>query len=256
MKISFIAANKLRARKALEVLESRYGNLDPDKAEVLVILGGDGFMLKALRDYHELGTPFFGLNMGNLGFLMNSVINEKNDLLTCIREAREVKLYPLEMHTIDIWENEQTVIAFNDVSVTRASPQAAKLKITVNDVVRINKLVADGVLVSTPAGSTAYNASAGGPILPISANLLALTPISPFRPKNWKGALLTNEDEVVLETLEARKRPVHAVADMVEIKRVRYVKIRQKRSVYATVLFNPRSHLEERIISEQFERGM
>lgn len=253
MKIAFITANKIKAKKTLELIEQRYRNYDPEEADFLAVLGGDGFMLKALRDYHYLGKPFYGMNLGNLGFLMNSVNeNGEDNFEALISEAKPVHLYPLEMKTIDAWDNEKTIIAFNDVSVARTSPQAAKLRVLVNDVVRVPKLIADGVLVSTPAGSTAYNSSAGGPILPIQANLLALTPISPFRPKNWKGALLKNSDSVTIETLESKKRPVNAVADMVEIKRVTKVTVCQKHSVSATLLFSPHSHLEERIIAEQF----
>lgn len=253
MKIAFITANKIKARRTLELIESRYHNYSPEDADYLAVLGGDGFMLKALRDYHHLGKPFYGMNLGNLGFLMNSIREEGDeDFEALIAEAKPVHLYPLEMTTVDSWDVERTIIAFNDVSVTRASPQAAKLKVSVNDVVRVPKLISDGILVSTPAGSTAYNSSAGGPILPIQANLLALTPISPFRPKNWRGALLKNGDSVSIETLESKKRPVNAVADMVEIKRVVKVSVHQKHSVSATVLFSPHSHLEERIIAEQF----
>ncbi|MCP5322456.1 MAG: NAD kinase [Candidatus Paracaedibacteraceae bacterium] len=253
MKIAFITANKIKARRTLDLLEQRYTNYAPEDADFLAVLGGDGFMLKALRDYHYLCKPFYGMNLGNLGFLMNSIHEEGDeDIEALIHEAKPLHLYPLEMKTVDIWDVEKTIIAFNDVSVTRASPQAAKLKIFVNDIVRVPKLIADGILVSTPAGSTAYNSSAGGPILPVQANLLALTPISPFRPKNWKGALLKNSDNVVIETLESKKRPVNAVADMVEIKRVVKVSVHQKHSLSATVLFSPHSHLEERIIAEQF----
>lgn len=253
MKIAFITANKIKARRTLDLIEQRYKNYPPEEADYLAVLGGDGFMLKALRDYHALGKPFYGMNLGNLGFLMNSINEDgEDDIEALISEAKPVHLFPLEMTAIDVWDGEKTVLAFNDVSVTRASPQAAKLKVLVNEVVRVPKLIADGILVSTPAGSTAYNSSAGGPILPIQANLLALTPISPFRPKNWKGALLKNSDNVVIETLESKKRPVNAVADMVEIKRVVKVSVHQKHSVSATVLFSAHSHLEERIIAEQF----
>lgn len=253
MKIAFITANKIKAKRALEFIEKRYRNYSPEEADFLAVLGGDGFMLKALRDHHHLGKPFYGMNLGNLGFLMNSVSEDGGDNFEhLINDAKPVSLYPLEMKAIDAWDNEKTIIAFNDVSVTRISPQAAKLKVLVNDVVRVPKLIADGILISTPAGSTAYNSSAGGPILPIQANLLALTPISPFRPKNWKGALLKNTDSVTIETFESKKRPVSAIADMVEIRRVVKVSVCQKPSLKATVLFSPHSHLEERIIAEQF----
>ncbi len=253
MKLAFVTANKLKARKLAEILERRYQNYPPEVADVLLILGGDGFMLKALRDFHHLNKPFYGMNLGNLGFLMNTINEEgSDDIEALVQEADAVQLFPLEMDAIDVWGNERKVIAFNDVSVTRASPQAAKLKVHVNEVVRVPKLISDGILVSTPAGSTAYNSSAGGPILPVQANLLALTPISPFRPKNWRGALLKNRDTVVIETMESKKRPVNAVADMVEMRRVVRVSIHQKHSISATVLFSQHSHLEERIIAEQF----
>jgi NAD+ kinase len=253
MKLAFIVANKLKAKKLSELLEQKYTFYSPEEADVLIVLGGDGFMLKVLRDFFSLGKPFYGINLGNVGFLLNSIRDDaSDDLFSLVAESVPVHLYPLEMRTLDVWNVERTMLAFNDVSVTRAAPQAAKLKVFVNDVVRIQKLISDGVLVATPAGSTAYNASAGGAILPIQANLLALTPISPFRPKNWRGALLRNTDHVLIETLESKKRPVNAVADMVEIKKVISVSIRQKHSVSVTLLFSPHSHLEERIIAEQF----
>jgi NAD+ kinase len=253
MKLAFIIANKVKARKISELLELKYTFYPPEEADVLVVLGGDGFMLKSLRDMYHLGKPFYGINLGNLGFLMNSIRDDaQEDIEALVQDSKPVHLFPLEMKTLDSWNIERTILAFNDVSVTRAAPQAAKLRILVNDVVRVPKLISDGILVSTPAGSTAYNSSAGGPILPIQANLLALTPISPFRPKNWKGALLRDSDHVIVETLESKKRPVNAVADMVEIKKVISVSIRQKHSVSVTLLFSPHSHLEERIIAEQF----
>ena len=231
-------------------MRARHKDAGRDKADIIVALGGDGFMLQTLHAFRDLGKPVYGMNLGSVGFLMNEFREEglENRLLA---GGHPAQLHPLRMtaHTKD---KVMEALAFNEVSLLRQTRQAAKLRIVVDDKVRIGELICDGALVSTPAGSTAYNLSAHGPILPIDAALLTLTPISAFRPRRWHGALLPRRAKTRFDVLEAAKRPVSAVADDLEVRDVTIVEIAEDRSVSVTLLFDEGRSLDERILAEQF----
>lgn len=250
MQLAFIAAATKEAQDAKEALQKIYPSTSPDKADVIVILGGDGFMLKTLHLCQSLEKPVYGMNCGSVGFLMNGYKEEK--LLDRLKMAKETILHPLKMTAIDARGKEIIAYAINEVSLLRQTAQAAKIQISVDGKKRLDELVCDGVLVATPAGSTAYNLSAHGPIIPINANLLALTPISAFRPRRWRGALLPATAHVHLEILEPEKRPVSASADDHEVRNVQKVDISQDFKTKYRLLFDPDHNLEERIVSEQF----
>lgn len=250
MKIRFIASDTEEAQSAKENLIQQYGQVSPDDAEVLVVLGGDGTLLESLRRNHEKNKPIFGMNCGSVGFLLNPYSDE--DLISRIQNAHEIGIHPLRMKAQDSQGEEHEAIAFNEVSLLRETRQAAKLQIHVDDILQIDEMICDGVLLSTPAGSTAYNFSAGGPILPFSANVLALTPISAFRPRRWRGALIPNNSDVNIRVLEPRKRPVSVTSDNTEIRNVVDVHIHQSTSIGCTLLFDPDHNLEDRILKEQF----
>ena len=250
-RIAFLASDHEAAQAALLELTRRYGNAPPEKAEVIVPLGGDGFMLETLHRYLDLNMPIYGVHRGSVGFLMNTY--EPAGLPDRLARAERVTLYPLEMQARDRRGQEERAIAFNEVSLLRQGRQAAKLRVSVDKVVRVDELMCDGVLVATPVGSTAYNLSAHGPIIPLGADVLALTPITAFRPRRWRGALLPRGATVRLETLEADKRPVSATADFTEVREVVEVTVRETRAVSQTVLFDPEHNLEERILKEQFQ---
>lgn len=252
-KICFLAATTNEAQAALRELTQRYENTPLENAELIVALGGDGTMLEALHHHHEKNIPFYGVNCGSIGFLMNELCLEK--LPERIAKAHAVTLHPLVMEAEINGNKPHKALAFNEVSLLRESRQAAKLQITINGVIRMEELICDGALVSTPAGSTAYNLSAHGPIIPIESNLLALTPISAFRPRRWRGALLPNTDHIDFTVLEPKKRPVSAVADFTEIRDVTQVSIYQDENHAATILFDEDHHLNERILREQFFAG-
>ncbi|MCB5944864.1 NAD kinase [Acidocella sp. KAb 2-4] len=250
MKLAFTAAQTEGAQAARAQLVALYGEVHPKDADVLVALGGDGLMLECL--HRVLGTeqPVYGMNRGSVGFLMNE-FHEEN-LPERIAAAHPAVLHPLRMHAITAAGVVEEAMALNEVSLLRQARQAAKIRITIDHRERLSELVCDGVLISTPAGSTAYNLSAHGPIVPLSANLLPLTPISAFRPRRWRGALLPSNVEVLFEVLEPDKRPVAAVADFTEVRDVVSVAVSEDRSLGATVLFDPDRALSERIINEQF----
>ena len=250
MNIHFHASNKPRAQKALEELKSRYGDVSSEKADVIVVLGGDGTMLRALHTQVENSAPLFGLNLGTLGFLLNH--RSVDDLVGRIEKATKFVIHPLQMYAIDKAGKIYTELAFNEVSLLRESHNSAKIRIYVDNKIRISELVCDGVLVSTPVGSTAYNSSAGGPILPLDANVLPLTPISPFRPRRWSGALIHNKHEIRFEILKPVERMVSTTADAKEVRDVREVVVREARHISKTLMFDPDYSLEERISREQF----
>jgi NAD+ kinase len=249
-KIAFAAADTPAAQEAAVELRRRYGDIDPGEADVIVPLGGDGFMLETLHRYVGTGRPIFGMHRGSVGFLMNSYRVE--ELAERIATAQPVKLSALEMNVTDEAGNSSCAIAFNEVSLLRETRQAAKLRVRVDGVVRIEELLADGILLATPVGSTAYNLSAHGPIIPLGADILALTPISAFRPRRWRGALLPRGAKVRIEALETDKRPVSAVADFTEVRDVVTVEIRENREISMTLLFDSDANLEERVLKEQF----
>jgi NAD+ kinase len=248
--VAFVASEAEAAQLALRELHRHNGEADPEEADVIVPLGGDGFMLETLHRFVGTGKPIFGMHRGSVGFLMNSYRIE--GLHERLAAAQPVELHPLEMTAICEHGTACNAIAFNEVSLLRETRQAAKLRISVDGVVRLEELMADGILLSTPVGSTAYNFSAHGPIIPLGAEILALTPISAFRPRRWRGALLPHGARVRIEALEADKRPVSAVADFTEARDIIRVDIHENRDVAMTVLFDHEANLEERVFKEQF----
>ncbi|MFN3448745.1 MAG: NAD kinase [Roseococcus sp.] len=249
MRIAFLAAQTEAAQQARERLVARYGDCPPAEAEVIVALGGDGMMLETQHRFLGRNPPVYGMNRGSVGFLMNDYREE--DLPARLAAAQAARVHPLRMRAHSA-TGTHAALAINEVSLLRETRQAAKLRIIVDGKVRLPELICDGVLVSTPAGSTAYNLSAHGPIVPLDAKLLPLTPISAFRPRRWRGALLPSTARVVFEVLEAEKRPVSATADYTEVRDVRRVEVREDPSITLTMLFDPDHSLSERIIAEQF----
>ncbi len=249
-RIAFVSSGTPEAEKAAEALRSRYGNVPLEQAATVVALGGDGLMLETLHKAMALHIPVYGMNFGSVGFLMNAF--SVDDLPERLKSAKPTDIYPLKMVVRTAAGEEHEALALNEVSLFRASYQAVKIEILVDGHPRLDELICDGVLLSTPAGSTAYNLSAHGPILPIDSSLLALTPISPFRPRRWRGAILGNHAEVTFRTREAEKRPVSAVADNVGFPHVLEVRVRESREHKVTLLFDPGTGLEERVLSEQF----
>ena len=248
--ISFLASEAPGATEAANRLRALYGQEDPNQAEVIVALGGDGFMLHILHRFMNSSKPIYGMNRGTIGFLMNEYKEE--GLRERLAAAVENWIHPLSMTAEDEHGEIREALAINEVSIFRQSYQAARLEIRVDGKVRLEELVCDGVMVATPTGPTAYNLSAQGPIIPIEAPLLALTPVSPFRPRRWRGALLPNHQTVEILTLEAHKRPVNAVADAQEVKSVRRVTIRESMSDRCRILFDEEHSWDERILAEQF----
>jgi NAD+ kinase len=247
---SLLAAPTEVAQAARARLISLHGNTPPESADIIVALGGDGFMLETQHRFLGQNRQIYGMNCGSVGFLMNDF--QEDDLPARLQAAQAALLHPLRMTAEANSGRRLEALAINEVSLLRETRQAAKLRILVDGKQRLEELICDGIIVSTPAGSTAYNLSAHGPIVPLSANLLPMTPISAFRPRRWRGALLPSEVTVVFEILEAEKRPVAAVADYTEMRDVRRVEVREDRSVSLTLLFDPDHGLSERIIAEQF----
>jgi NAD+ kinase len=250
LRLAFLAADTEAAQEAAKELRERYGVHDPDDANLIVPLGGDGFMLETLHRFVGKDVRIFGMHRGSVGFLMNPY--RLDDLVERIATAHPVKLNPLEMLVLDHSGETTCALAFNEVSLLRQTRQAAKLRISVDGVVRLDELMADGILLSTPVGSTAYNLSAHGPIIPLGADILALTPISAFRPRRWRGALLPRAVRVRIVALETEKRPVSAVADFTEVRRIVAVDIHENRDIAMTLLFDREANLEERVFKEQF----
>ena len=249
--ITFLASDAPAARRALKALAKRYGNAHPDKADVVVALGGDGLMLQALHGCLKSGLPVYGMNRGSVGFLMNDF--KEAALPERLAKAEATLIRPLRMtaHTVDGKKHER--LAFNEVSFLRQRSQAAKLKLTIDGRVRLEEMICDGLIVATPVGSTAYNLSAHGPILPVGSPLLVLTPISVFRPRRWRGAILPNGAKVGVEVLEHDKRPVAAVADHEEVRNVMKVEIAEDKKRGVRMLFDPGHSLAERVLNEQFK---
>ena len=248
--ISFLSSGANEAHEARDQLVALYGDCRPEEADVIVALGGDGLMLQTLHRTMESPKPIYGMNRGSVGFLMNEY--SERDLPERLAAARPSIIHPLIMHAVDLKGGRTTARAINEVSLLRQTSQAAKMRISVDGAVRLAELIADGVLVSTPAGSTAYNLSANGPIVPLGAPLMALTPISAFRPRRWRGALLPDHARVVIDVLEADKRPVAATADHFEIRRVERVEIETDHETALVLLHDPGHSLDERILREQF----
>jgi NAD+ kinase len=248
--IAFVASAAPDAQDALQVLQDRYPNVAPEQADVIVALGGDGLMLQSLHRFMGTAKPIYGMNKGTVGFLMNDFREE--DLFERLESAGRSVVHPLLMVAWDVMGVSHTARAINEVSMLRQTYQAGKLRVSVDNRVRIPELSADGILVATPAGSTAYNLSVGGPILPLNAPLLALTPISAFRPRRWRGALLPDYAKIQVEVLESGNRPVSAVADHTEFRNVSRVDVSMDRSVDLVMLHDPGHSLDERILREQF----
>ncbi|MDF1854514.1 NAD kinase [Pseudooceanicola sp.] len=249
-KIAFAAGREVSAQAACATLMARYGNVPEAEADVIVALGGDGFMLHTLHRTQDLPAPVYGMNRGTVGFLMNEY--SEDDLSERLKLAEEEVINPLSMLATRSDGSEHRALALNEVSLLRAGPQAAKLRISVDGKVRLPELVCDGALVATPAGSTAYNYSAHGPILPIGADVLALTAMAAYRPRRWRGALLPKTAMVRFDVLEAEKRPVMADADSRSVRDVIAVEIKSEPTIAHRILFDPGHGLEERLISEQF----
>lgn len=249
-RVAFVAADAQAARDALAALIKRYGQHKPQDADVIVALGGDGFMLEAVNTYMQMKVPIFGMHRGTVGFLMNRY--DDNDLMERLQQTTEVTLHPLRMTAVTADGKTYEALATNEVSMLRQTRQAAKIMIFVDGKERMSELVCDGALVCTPAGSSAYNLSVNGPVLPLGSNVLALTPISAFRPRRWRGAILPHTAIVKFVMLEPEKRPVSAVADREEVRDVIEVTVREDRTISMRMLFDPEHNLEERIVAEQF----
>ncbi len=250
MKLHFHASDNPRPQAAFRELTERYEHHDVDNAECIVVLGGDGSMLRSLHKFTDVDLPIYGLNLGTLGFLMNEY--KSTDLEERISKANRYDIHPLRMTTTDVKERTYTELAYNEVALLRETHSSAKIMIFVNDEIRMPLLVCDGIMISTAVGSTAYNSSAHGPIIPLGANVLPMTPISAFRPRRWPGALIPNTSSVRFEVIRPNERPVSASADAAEIRDVREVKISEATDITSTLLFDPDNHLEERIYQEQF----
>jgi NAD+ kinase len=253
-RLALVASDGPRASEGLAALEDAYDWVDPSQADALVVLGGDGFMLHVLHRMLDHGriVPVFGINHGTVGFLMNKP-SSRRAIAERIARAKPIDVSPLRMTAVTNGGDEQSWFAINEVSLLRETRQTAKLEIWVNNKRRMEELACDGILLSTPAGSTAYNLSANGPILPLGSNMLALTPISPFRPRRWRGAILPDKSEVMFRVREPEKRPVAAVADQKEVRDISEVRIAAARDHKLTLLFDRGSSLDERIFAEQFQ---
>ena len=249
--IAFVASRTEEAQAALAQISAQYAQVPLAEADVIVALGGDGFMLRTLHRHLALKKPVYGMKLGTVGFLMNQF--RMDGLSERLARAQSTVLKPLVMEAVGESGGTTTSLAFNEVSLLRQTKQAAHIRVSLNGTVKIDELMCDGILVSTTAGSTAYNLSAHGPILPLGADVLALTPISPFRPRRWRGAILPAAIEIKFEVLDPYKRPVSATADSNEVRDVVEVTIRESREQTVTLLFDPEHGLEERILNEQFE---
>ena len=250
MKIHFSIAKNKKSQSVSDELLKLYGQVEISNAEVIVAVGGDGAMLAAMRQSIDFNIPVFGLNRGNIGFLMNEF--EIGNLVERLMDANEIIVHPLEMKAIDSKNNEFTELAINEVSIFRRTHQSAIISIKIDNTERLSELTCDGVMVATPVGSTAYNLSAHGPILPIGSEILALTPISPFRPRRWKGALIKNKSKVEFNILNPKLRPVSASADAKEVKNIKKVIVSQRPDISLRILYDRTNSMEDKYLKEQF----
>jgi NAD+ kinase len=250
-RIAFVAAPNDEAQSALAALKSRYGDASADTAGVIVALGGDGFMLRTLHRHIARGLPVYGMKVGTVGFLMNHF--REDELPERLARAQPTPLRPLVTEAVNETGSTLTALAFNEVSLLRQTKQIAHLRVSLNGLVKIDELMCDGIIVATPAGSTAYNFSAHGPILPLGSQLIAITPISPFRPRRWRGAIIPAVTDIKIDILDPYKRPVSATSDSNEVRDVVEVRVRESHEQTMTLLFDPEHALEERILNEQFE---
>ena len=251
MKFHFISSNTSEAIKAKEEYIKSYDQTDPELADMIIPIGGDGILLKSLHDFNELNKPFFGINYGSIGFLMNSASNK--DLKEVIKNSKSTDLKPLKMTAKDEDNKIYDSIAYNEVSLMRQSHQASKFQIKINETTRMKELICDGVLVSTSAGSTAYNLSAHGSILPLDSKLLALTPISAFRPRRWRGALLSEKNIIEITVINFKDRKVSVTADNIEFRNIKEVTIQSSQDKNCRILFDNNHSIEDKILNEQFE---
>jgi NAD+ kinase len=251
MKFHFISSNTTEAVKAKKEYINSYSQTEPELADIIIPIGGDGILLKSLHDFNVLNKPFFGINYGSVGFLMNSKSNK--NLKELIKNSKSTDLKPLKMIAINESNNTHESIAYNEVSLMRQSHQASKFQIKINDIKRMNELICDGVLVSTSAGSTAYNLSAHGSILPLDSKLLALTPISAFRPRRWRGALLSEKSIIKISVLNFKDRNVSVTADNIEYRNIKKVTIQSSEDKNCKILFDNNHSIEDKILNEQFE---
>ena len=251
MKFHFISSNTSEAIKAKKEYIDTYNQTAPELADIIIPIGGDGILLKSLHDFNELDKPFFGINYGSVGFLMNSSSNK--DLNTLVKNSKSTDLKPLKMTAVDEDNKIYDSIAYNEVSLMRQSHQASKFQIKINDTTRMNELICDGVLVSTSAGSTAYNLSAHGSILPLDSKLLALTPISAFRPRRWRGALLSEKNIIKVKVMNFKDRKVSVTADNIEFRNIKEVTIQSSKDKNCKILFDKDHSIEDKILNEQFE---
>ncbi|MDI2091070.1 NAD kinase [Commensalibacter oyaizuii] len=251
-KIHFVSVNLPDALQYKHALIEKYGNADINETEVIICIGGDGFMLETLHNYINYNIPIYSINFGTIGFLTNPKIPIHEDLPIILHKAQPTHLHPLSMTAETADGKTHTALAFNDIFLYRQTRQAAKIQIITNNKIRLPELICDGIIVATPAGSTAYNLSAHGPIVPLNSGLLPLTPICPFRPRRWRGALLPSDTSIRFLTIEEQKRPIAAVADFTEIRDVTNVFVKENRSITSWILFNPDHGLSERIVAEQF----
>ncbi len=252
-KIGFVSSEKPNALKSLKEIKKKYSNVSPKNADVIVALGGDGTMLQSLHNFLHLNKPIYGMNRGNIGFLMNEY-SEKN-LTKRLKDAVSYKLSPLKIKCFDKKNKITESLAFNDVSLIRSSSKIAKIKIQINNKIRIKEFLGDGCLISTPAGSSAYNLSLRGPVIPVGAKVLAITPISPYRPRRWRGALLNNDVKIILHAIDSDTRPVRAEADFMQFQNIKKLEIKLEKKLFVNLLFDPGHNLEERIINEQFNNS-
>ena len=251
MKFHFISSNTSEAIKAKKEYIDTYNQTAPELADIIIPIGGDGILLKSLHDFNELDKPFFGINYGSVGFLMNSSSNK--DLNAVVKNSKSTDLKPLKMTAVDEDNKIYDSIAYNEVSLMRQSHQASKFQIKINDTTRMNELICDGVLVSTSAGSTAYNLSAHGSILPLDSKLLALTPISAFRPRRWRGALLSEKNIIKVKVMNFKDRKVSVTADNIEFRNIKEVTIQSSKDKNCKILFDKDHSIEDKILNEQFE---
>ena len=251
MKYHFISSNTSEAKKAKKAYINSYSQTEPELADIIIPIGGDGILLKSLHDFNKLNKPFFGINYGSVGFLMNSISNQNLEEL--INNSKSTNLKPLKMIAIDKDGNQHKSIAYNEVSLMRQSHQASKFQIEINNIIRMNELICDGVLVSTSAGSTAYNLSAHGSILPLDSKLLALTPISAFRPRRWRGALLSEKSIININVLNSEDRKASVTADNIEFRNIKEVTIQSSNDKSCKILFDNNHSIEDKILNEQFE---
>ena len=251
MKFHFISSNTSEAIKAKKEYIDTYNQTAPELADIIIPIGGDGILLKSLHDFNELDKPFFGINYGSVGFLMNSSSNK--DLNTVVKNSKSTDLKPLKMTAVDEDNKIYDSIAYNEVSLMRQSHQASKFQIKINDTTRMNELICDGFLVSTSAGSTAYNLSAHGSILPLDSKLLALTPISAFRPRRWRGALLSEKNIIKVKVINFKDRKVSVTADNIEFRNIKEVTIQSSKDKNCKILFDKDHSIEDKILNEQFE---